>query len=282
MAVIVIPAALLDAVQERRCVLFVGSGLSSMAGYPTWDQLIENLVAQAKTLPFARTKGIEYFEQTKDYFTLAEFARSALGTSQYTAVLRKYLGAPVKPTPAHRVIAETDYRGIITTNYDRILETTITQVRGWTPNTFTPDSISSLGTALSNPELFIFKLHGDIGSPEGIVLSNRDYDRLILRSPHVRSFLQAIFLTHTLLFVGYSLRDPDFQLVLRELTLMFESYIPTHYALIADAGEFAVDQLLTRMNIQTIPYSPADGHKEVLDILKTVEETLPYQPVAPV
>src|SRR5207247_3282143 len=101
-------------------------------------------------------------------------------------------------------------RGLLTTNYDRLLETTVTQVRHWSPPAFTPESISSLATALYNPDFFIFKLHGDISSAESIVLTTRDYDRLILRSPHVRSFLQAIFLNYTLLFIGYSLRDPAF------------------------------------------------------------------------
>ena len=59
--------------------------------------------------------------------------------------------------------------------------------------------------ALYNPEFFIFKFHGDIGSPESIILTSRDYDRLILRNPHARSFLQADFLNYTVLFVGYSL-----------------------------------------------------------------------------
>ena len=97
-------------------------------------------------------------------------------------------------------------------------------IRGWAPNSFTPEAISALAVALYNPEFFIFKVHGDIGSAESIVLTSQDYDRLILRSPHVRSFLQAVFLNYTVFFVGYSLRDQDFQLVLRELALVFEGY----------------------------------------------------------
>jgi hypothetical protein len=271
-----IPDLLLRAVRDGKCVLFVGSGLSSAAGYPGWSELVSTLVNAAKTLPYARTKGLEEFEKERDLFTLAEFARSALGISQYTTLLREQLGKPVRPTKAHLMVALTNYRGFISTNYDRLLETALTQARNWTPNTFTADSISSLATALYNPEPFVFKLHGDIGSAESIVLTSQDYDRLILRSPHVRSFLQAIFLNYTLIFIGYSLRDPDFQLVLRELTLIFQNYIPTHYALIPDAGEFTVDHLLTRMNIQVIPYSPEDNHKELSDILERLRKEAPY------
>ncbi|MGH8475710.1 MAG: SIR2 family protein [Methylococcales bacterium] len=271
-----LPASLLKAVKEKKCILFIGSGLSSMAGYPTWAELIDSLVAEARKIPFARTGGLEDFEQRKDYFTLAEFARSELGVGQYSALLQKQLGRRVTPTHAHDVISRTDYRGLITTNYDRILETAITQARQWAPNTFSSESISSLANALYTPELFIFKLHGDVGKPETIVLTSRDYDRLILRSPHVRSFLQAVFLNYTLLFVGYSLRDPDFQLVLRELTLIFENYIPTHYALIPNAAEFTVEHLLKRMNIQTIPYSPEKNHQEAVEILEVLCKETPF------
>ena len=255
--------------------------MSSQAGYPSWASLIAALVEAAKQAPNARTAGLEQYELSKDYFTLAEFARSALGPAQYSALLREHLGKPVKPTEAHRTIAMTDYRGLITTNYDRLLETVTTQVRQWAPSTFTADSIASLATTLYNPEFFIFKLHGDIGSPESIVLSSRDYDRLILRNPHTRSFLQAVFLNYTVLFVGYSLADPDFQLLLSELTLIFQNYIPTHFALLPDPPEFTVDHLLNRMNIQTLPYSSKGDHQEALEVLQTLQKDASFAvPVA--
>jgi hypothetical protein len=270
-----LPPQLIKDVKARRCILFVGSGLSSMAGYPSWAELIKILVDTAKASPLARTGGIEQFKD--DYFTLAEFARSALSETEYAALLRQHLGRPVKPTEAHRLIALTDYRGLITTNYDRLLETVITQERGWTPNVILPDSVSALGVALFNPELFIFKVHGDIGSSESIVLSKRDYDRLIVRSPQVRSFLQAIFLNYTVLFVGYGLRDPDFQLIANELNLIFDRYIPTQFALVPNAAEFAIEDHLKRMNVRVIPYDPADGHKEVVEVLDFLREQAPYE-----
>jgi SIR2-like domain len=191
-------------------------------------------------------------------------------------LIREQLGKPVKPTEAHRIIATTDYRGLITTNYDRLLETATTQYRQWVPNTFTADSISSLAVALYNPEFFIFKLHGDIGSPESIVSTSRDYERLILRNPHARSFLQAVFLNYTVLFIGYSLGDPDFQLILSELTLIFQNYIPTHFALLPEPPEFTVDHLLNRMNIQTLPYSTQDQHREALEVLQALQQEAAY------
>jgi hypothetical protein len=270
-----LPDPLVKAVREHKCVLFVGSGLSTLAGYPSWTQLIDRLVAEAKRVPAARTEGLEAVEARGDYLMLAEFARVTLGASDYTEILKEELGRPVAPTDAHRLIAGTDYRGIITTNYDRLFEITIPQVRNWAPNTFTHEAISLMGSALYNPELFLFKMHGDLASPASIVLSSRDYERLILLSPHVRALLMGVFLNYKLLFVGYGLRDPDFNLILRELTLIFENYVPKHYALVPNAGTFETDHLLRHMNIQLIGYDPADDHSDVVDVLQQLHDVAP-------
>ncbi len=274
----ILPDALLRAVKSNKCVLFVGSGLSAQAGYPKWSELIATLVEAAKKVPNARTRGIEEYEAAKDYFTLADFARSALGKSQYAALMREQLGRPVRPRRAHKLIATTLYRGLITTNYDKLLETAFTHFRFWTSNAFTPDVISALAVALYNPQFFIFKLHGDIGAPDNIVLTSRDYDRLMFTSPHVRTFLQAIFLNYTVLFVGYSLSDPDFKMILTELTLIFENNITTPYALIPKPPDFTTDHLLERMNIQAIPYEQRapDDHKGALEVLEELQRAAPF------
>jgi hypothetical protein len=275
--VVELPSELWQAVQSRKCIIFVGSGLSSAAGYPSWPELITALVDEAKNVPNTRTEGLDKYVAAHDYLTLAEFARSRLSQNQYASILKRLLDKPVRPSEAHKLIAKTDFRGLITTNYDRVLETTLTLTRGWAPNSFTPEVVSALAVALYNPEFFVFKVHGDIGSAESIVLTSQDYDRLILRSPHVRSFLQAVFLNYTVLFVGYSLRDQDFQLVLRELALVFEGYTATHYAVIPDAGSFETDHLLSRLNIRAIPYSSANGHSAVVDILAELQQAAPFE-----
>ena len=270
-----IPTTLEDAVRERKCILFVGSGLSVAAGYPSWGDLVLFLVEEARKMPHARVNGLDEIIAEKDYGMLAEFARSALAPSQFATLLKQKLGARAKPTKVHELIASTDYRGLITTNYDRLIETTVTLTRQWQPAIFTPETMEALAMALSNPEFFIFKLHGDVGSIDNIVLTDRDYDRLILRSPHVRSFLQAVVLTYTLLFVGYSLRDPDFQLSLRELSLIFEGKTPTHFAMLPDPPDFTIASLLQRLNIQAIPYSGKDNHREVEDVLAHLSSLRP-------
>lgn len=272
---VTLPDGLIKAVRDRKCVLFVGSGLSTLAGYPSGSRLIDRLVSEARRSPRARTEGLEAIEARGDYLMLAEFARETLRPWGYTEILKEELGHPLPPTAAHRLIAATDYRGIVTTNYDRLLEVAIAQVRGWGPNTFSHEAVSQMGAALYNPELFLFKMHGDLASPASIVLSTRDYERLILLSPHVRALLMGMLLNYKLLFVGYGLRDPDFDLALREVSLVFENYVPQHYALVPNPGTFEQEHMPRQMNVQLIGYDPADDHREVLDVLQQLHDLAP-------
>lgn len=271
-----IPPKLARAMRSRKCILFAGSGLSAAAGYPTWGEMVLRLVEEGRQIPGAKVQGLDELQEKKDWFTLAEFARMTLTPYDFGEVLTEMLGDTGQPSRAHEMIARTDFRGIITTNYDRLLEITMAQVRGSLPSTFTTNGIDAMAVALFRSHPFIYKMHGDVGEASSIVLTASDYDRMILFSPHSRSFLHGAMLNYTLLFVGYSLSDPDFQLVLRELSLMFQNYVPKHFALIPNGGDFAEEHLLRRLNVQAIAYDPADGHRQAVEFLEELQAIAPF------
>jgi hypothetical protein len=271
-----IPPRLARAVRGRKCILFAGSGLSCAAGYPSWGEMVLRLVDEARQIPGAKVQGLDELVEKKDWFSLAEFARTTLTPFDFGEVLKEMFFETGQPSRAHEMIARTDFRGIITTNFDRLLEIHITRVRNSMPTIFTTRGIGAMAVALFTSELFVYKMHGDVGEAHSIVLTASDYDEMILFSPHTRSFLHGAMLNYTLLFVGYSLSDPDFQLVLRELSLMFQNRVPKHYALIPNCGDFAKEHLLRRLNVQAIGYDPADGHREAVDVLEELQAIAPF------
>lgn len=272
-----IPPRLARAARTRKCILFVGSGLSCAAGYPSWGDLVLRLVDEAREVSGDRGKELDKLVENKDWFSLAEFARTRLAPSDFGEVLTEVLGDTGRPSRAHELIARTDFRGFITTNFDRLLEIHLTRVRSSMPTVFTTNGIVAMGMALFTPVPFLYKMHGDMSDGSSIVLTASDYDQMILFSPHTRSFLHGAMLNYTLLFVGYSLSDPDFQLVLRELSLMFQHRVPKHYALIPNCGDFAKEHLLRRLNVQAIGYDPADDHREAADFLAELQAIAPYR-----
>jgi hypothetical protein len=278
------PGPLLESLANRRCLPFVGSGLSVPAGFPSWSQLLDRLVKEAAAAYPEKAQLFTQYAQTHpDPLLVAEYARDKLGPQRYGMLLKEIFDKKVKPLATHEDIAATDYRAIVTTNFDRLIELAIIFKRESIPSVFTHDE-RELGTALyDDKRLFVFKLHGDIARPSSVVLTDRDYDQLIFRSPALRSFLQAIFLNFNLLFVGYSVSDPDFKLVLKELNLIFQGTTPIHYALLPDAHEFTSEQFAGKMNIQVISYDSHGGtdHSEVAAFLKQLQQAKPYAAAAP-
>ena len=124
-------------------------------------------------------------------------------------------------------------------------------------------------------QLYGYRVYGPYTPEEG----HRFNPNKIVLDPYARSIGRDVRWADALF--GYSLGDPDFQLILSELTLIFQSYIPTHYALLPEPAEFTVDHLLNRMNIRTVPYSTKDEHKEALGVLQILQKDAPYTVPAP-
>lgn len=266
-----LPTSLLDAVAKRACVAFVGSGLSAPAGLPTWKQLITHFVDECEKEGLASQSAVLRAQLQKDQLMdAAAFAQSSLGKHRFGQVLRKHLAGPIEPTENHRILVDTPYRAIMTTNYDKLIETAYTLRWKTTPRVIGWSEAESLGSVLYDEQFFVFKLHGDIDNIASVILTRRDYDEIMFRHPHVRTVLQAILLTNTVLFVGYSVRDPDFEMVLAEVSLLFRGTTPLSFALLpADSG--VIESLYReRMNIQMIPYDPAHDHAEVTEILQAI------------
>jgi hypothetical protein len=99
-----IPAPLIEAVKIRKCILFVGSGLSVAAGFPNWKSLVAKLMdAAAKAQP-NRELGLKTYAKNGDLLTLAEFARSKLSQHAYVMFLKKIFNKPMPSQHVHGLL----------------------------------------------------------------------------------------------------------------------------------------------------------------------------------
>jgi O-acetyl-ADP-ribose deacetylase (regulator of RNase III) len=213
------PAELVQALRDRDCVLFVGSGLSLPAGLGSWSGLIADLQARLGLSADAVPDTVE------GYLDLAQWYRDAFahdGHEGLDQVVGRHFDRPdaqLRPTLAHYLLFSLHPKTVITTNYDRLLEKTGQVLRRPVTRVVAQKDVPLAGRGEGT---CVVKLHGDVRTPGSIVLSRDDYDHFFQKRPALTLLLEGLLLTQTFFFVGYSLRDPDFRQIHSRIALMLE------------------------------------------------------------
>jgi len=216
------PSSLVDRIVADRWVLFIGSGVSAScknnAGNnpPTWGELLVNLCALI-TNAFQRRVG-EKLIMSRDYLSAADHIRYSLAEEGNLALYHQAIRTAVEgpttdrftPSKLFDHLLSLEPKVVFTTNYDKLFDTASKQ--GFRTHPFTS---VNLGAELRSGEPVFVNLHGSTDAIHDIVLTRTDYVRVTRTGREVFDALRGLALTSTILFVGYSLDDPDIQLVLQ-------------------------------------------------------------------
>jgi hypothetical protein len=262
-------------------VVFVGSGLSSWSGLPTWDTLLSKLIEVAAK----KGSSTQLAQEALANKQLLDAADALpLTPVEIANALRDALGfAAAKPHEVHSLLLRLGPRRFVTTNYDNLIE----QQLGLTGALGTYRVVMSRQVAeladivKASADNFVFKPHGDIADADSIVLSTRDYDRLIAGDTNaVRQVLEILMVTRPILFLGYGLRDPDTRLILRTLHDRYLGNIGHFMAVFADASEDHKNYFWDhyRIRIQTYPTKPnayGRDHSALVNLLRTLVTAKP-------
>lgn len=160
----------------------------------------------------------EHLIEARELLPAADHIRYSLdqesNLSGYEQAIRSAVNGPpnakYEPSPLFQGLLELDPRVVFTTNYDKLFETASKQ--GFAVHHFDSQDLSH---DLRRGEPVLVKLHGSTDAINKIILTRTDYARVMRTGREVFDALAALSLTATILFVGYSLDDPDIQLVLQ-------------------------------------------------------------------
>jgi hypothetical protein len=280
------PHSLVRHVAAGRCVVFVGAGLSAWAGLPTWATLLKRMVATLRDEghPSPRLVELDGMLDQGKLLEVAEYCRDQLGRSQYAQFLTNELRHQPSDDPMpHQLIVQSGFSAAITTNYDKLLENAY--FRGWgiSPPVVTHEDIDRLAQLLFTGEFFILKAHGDLDRPGSAVFTSSDYRDLIHANPAYDAVMSSMLITKAVLFIGYSLSDPDFRLLMDRQFVTFGDATPIRYALMREGGVVEQELLWRSRNVRVLQYGQHDQIVPILESLRqrVKEERLkepPFQP----
>jgi tetratricopeptide (TPR) repeat protein len=248
-AVITIPLSLQHAMESEECVLFVGSGIGAYATDP-----------DGKTGPDGRTLAAELAHHfgvdtdgNLDLAKIAEAAEIRKGRTELETFIKARL-AKLEPTEPLRWLFSQRWKAIFTTNYDFVIERAYELNPTPPQNPRTISVTSDLVPLDPRFDVPIYHLHGCLFGPSApaIVITRADYAKFRERRRMLFELLKLNFATSTVLYVGYSNNDPNWDMVLSEIAAEFyPKTIPKSFRVAPTTSSLDVE-LLKNRNIDTI------------------------------
>ncbi len=230
---------LYELLNENRLSIFAGSGISVDSGLPTWDGFIHEYIEMCSILNKyvdSKYKFTEIIEDAKkcnnpiDVISalkqkVLECEENAINTSLCNDYLNKIF-YKANFNDYHKIIVSTNYKQIITTNYDNLLEVAALNC-GYGPlitRSYTYSEYEKISAAIYANKTAIIHAHGKIQNIKlnDLVLTRNDYNNIIKNNFAFSVIINTIFMTSSVLFVGYGGSDPHFEDIICNLNALFE------------------------------------------------------------
>jgi hypothetical protein len=209
--------------------LFIGSGFSRRyLNLETWGELLAKVINEIGGL-----KPYEYYQSktksdnakiataiahelhekwwTEDAFeTSRNVFKSAASENEESPLkyeVSEFIKKKTKTSESDyleeiEALCKINVDGIITTNWDTFLEDTFPDFKK-----YIGQSELLFSNSLNIGELY--KIHGCVSKPNSLVLTSKDYEDFEVKNPYLAAKLLTIFVEHPIVFIGYSLHDPN-------------------------------------------------------------------------
>jgi tetratricopeptide (TPR) repeat protein len=255
---------------DGRVVPFVGAGLSVYGEkgqrLPLWGELLERLVAEGVELGLVdevERQAIESALQERHYIEATDHILGELGEPTFRRIVERELDDTGKEMPpAVTKLVAVDWPVIATTNLDRMIARAYLERHRQPIHRVTSQDLRKLADAMSGAQsserTVLAQIHGDIETYPSWVLTKKHYDQL-LQKPGYLQALKNLFLSQVF-FVGFGLRDDDFDLVLQTIAEIFPDGGGEIYALIgaSQKGKEVVRNLLKHNGLRPIYYDDSN------------------------
>lgn len=262
---------LISLLKKKEILLMVGAGSSATVGYPSWKKLIIDIkdYFAPEWQDLSDESKLEYSNKLKEKIINLDHR----GNEYYQFLDTTFeLKSGEKFTNFHKSLVKLGFCGIITTNYDEVLELAVGAAFSKNDGDYwhceaidlceqKPYRVFKFLRSLSpnNKHEEILHLHGYHKNPENLILTWNDYRKkygeLDLNNDTItkkasrpldtlhRKVIWSLLTIHSLLFVGFSLEDDFFMDMLEIVQYDFELHSkPIHYAIMSYSSDSDISE----------------------------------------
>lgn len=264
----------LKELEEQNVAIFAGAGLSVASGYVDWKGLLKD---------FANEVGLDVEKET-DLISVVQYYLNSNDSNRHTLneKIKNVFHHEKNPNENHRILARLPISTYWTTNYDRLIEASLVEAKKKVDAKYTKNH---LATTLHGRDVILYKMHGDVEHPEDAILSKHQYEKYFQSHEGYVTALRGDLVSKTFLFIGFSFTDPNLDLILSRIRVMFEKNQRKHYCFFKeeeladgeDQNEYeyrktkqdlVINDLL-RSNIHVLLVKK---YSKITDILKEIED----------
>ncbi|MVM36856.1 hypothetical protein GO730_02845 [Spirosoma sp. HMF3257] len=222
-------------------ILFIGSGISfRYLGTERWEALLKRFSEQIG-IPFEKFRSKANGDWARVGSLLAEDYHTYWFSSPDMESNRKkykndmtHLSSPLKVMVSQHLkefSVSNDYNleseigllraakidGIITTNYDLFLENIFPDFKVYkSQRELIFSTLQEVGE--------IYKIHGCCTDPNSLVITSEDYENYNSKNAYLAAKLMTAFLEHPIIFLGYSITDPNIRNILKSMITCLDKY----------------------------------------------------------
>ncbi|ELY2017071.1 SIR2 family protein, partial [Flavobacterium psychrophilum] len=278
---LIIPKKLEEAINSNNLVFFIGAGCSMSLNFPSWKELIESIL-QELTVKYGTTSDVNFQNilngvksDTKTLFeALNLIERDAKHGSTYKTKSKEIVNIKIenisknfpKNSKVHSLLWNISTK-IITTNYDKAIEF-------YKPENISPKIFDNINTFQSlksqlNDAQFLYKIHGDNDNPDSVILFESDYENIYKSGNPNHDALSTFFKDKTILFIGFSLKDPFVNDLFTNIKKIYNGYTVNEHFVFTTNNEDFIEYDVTAIPIDNW----TEGLLEYLAELENLKST---------
>jgi len=212
------------AIEESTSAIFAGAGLSKLAGCVNWKELMREIAVDVN---------LDVDKET-DLIALAQYhVNEHGGRAKINQVLIEEFTDNSAITENHRILARLPIRTYWTTNYDKVIETSLEANSKKVDVKIVSQNLSQ---SVPNSDAMVYKMHGDVTLPHEAVLTKDDYERYNETRQLFTTALQGDLVSKTFLFIGFSFDDPNLSQILSRIRILLGENQRQHYCFMKTAA----------------------------------------------